>query len=69
MLSKKQLAAKAKKKAAKAKKSIYDSEKMTLLNAINVLRVRRNLVSPSPSAERALRPWMSRHRTPRTSWL
>ncbi len=37
--TKKQLAAKARKKASKARKSIYDSEKMTLDNAISVLRV------------------------------
>ena len=39
VLSKKQLAAKARKSALKVKKSIYDAEKMTLLDAINVLRV------------------------------
>ncbi|TCD70125.1 mitochondrial 54S ribosomal protein mrpl1 [Steccherinum ochraceum] len=37
-LTKKQLAAKARKRALKAKKSIYDSEKMTLSDAIAVLR-------------------------------
>lgn len=39
-LSKKQLAAKERKRAKKAPKNIYDSEKMTLSNAIEVLRVR-----------------------------
>ena len=38
-LSKKQLAAKARKRALKSKKSMYDSEKMTLADAIAVLRV------------------------------
>lgn len=37
--TKKQLAAKARKKALKARKNIYDSEKMTLADAIAVLRV------------------------------
>lgn len=37
--TKKQLAAKASRKASKANKSIYDSEKMTLSDAISVLRV------------------------------
>jgi hypothetical protein len=37
--SKKALAAKARKKASKAQKNIYDSERMTLLDAIAVLRV------------------------------
>ncbi|KAH9897941.1 ribosomal protein L1 [Cubamyces lactineus] len=36
--TKKQLALKERKRAKKAKKSIYDSEKMTLADAINVLR-------------------------------
>jgi len=36
--TKKQLAAKARKKALKVRKSVYDREKMTLENAINVLR-------------------------------
>jgi len=39
--TKKQLAAKARKKALKVKKHIYDSEKMPLQDAIAVLRVRR----------------------------
>ena len=39
-LSKKQLAAKERKRAKKAPKSIYDSEKMTLSDAVEVLRVR-----------------------------
>jgi hypothetical protein len=39
--TKKQLAAKARRKALKARKNIYDSEKMPLLDAIAVLRVRR----------------------------
>jgi large subunit ribosomal protein L1 len=40
VLSKKQLAAKAKKRALKALgKSIYEKEKMTLAQALNVLRV------------------------------
>lgn len=43
VLSKKTLAAKAKKRALKSRKNIYDSEKMTLADAIAVLRVR---VSP-----------------------
>lgn len=38
--TKAQLAAKARKKAAKAKKNIYDAEKMSLTDAISVLRVR-----------------------------
>ena len=37
--TKKQLAVKERKRAKKAKKSIYDNEKMTLADAINVLRV------------------------------
>lgn len=39
--TKAQLAAKARKKALKAKKNVYAGEKMTLEDAINVLRVRR----------------------------
>jgi len=39
--TKKQLAAKARKKALKVRKHIYDSEKMPLQDAIAVLRVRR----------------------------
>lgn len=42
-LSKKALAAKARRKAAKARKNIYDNEKMPLVEAINVLRVRGTL--------------------------
>ena len=39
-LSKKQLALKEQKRAKKSRKNIYDKEKMTLEDAINVLRVR-----------------------------
>ena len=44
-MSKKQLAAKERKRAKKAPKNIYDSEKMTLADAVQVLRVRRVCVS------------------------
>ena len=43
-LSKKQLAAKERKRAKKAPKSIYDGEKMTLSDAVEVLRVRRKIL-------------------------
>jgi hypothetical protein len=39
VLSKKALAAKARKRAAKARKHIYENEKMTLESAIDVIRV------------------------------
>ena len=42
-LSKAAIAARARQRALKAGKSIYDSEKMTLLEAINVLRVRQHV--------------------------
>ena len=47
-MSKKQLAAKERKRAKKAPKNIYDSEKMTLADAVQVLRVRRVCVSHRP---------------------
>lgn len=43
VLTKQQLAAKARKKALKAKKNIYDTEKMPLNDAISVLRVSRHI--------------------------
>ena len=44
VLSKKQLAAKERKRAKKAPKNIYDSEKMSLGDAIDVLRVRHSFM-------------------------
>lgn len=43
--TKKQMAAKARRRAAKAPKSIYDAEKVTLVEAIAILRVRVFLIS------------------------
>jgi large subunit ribosomal protein L1 len=42
-LSKKALAAKARKRAAKARKNAYENEKMPLIDAVNVLRVRLHM--------------------------
>lgn len=57
--SKKALAAKARRRASKAPKGIYDKEKMTLNDAIAVLRVRLLLLSMYATlAYEAYRPLM-----------
>jgi len=57
--TKKALAAKARKKALKARKNIYDSEKMTLTDAIHVLRA-VEVGSPNASYELTIKTGMPR---------
>ncbi|CDO73158.1 hypothetical protein BN946_scf185007.g213 [Trametes cinnabarina] len=60
--TKKQLALKERKRAKKAKKSIYDSEKMTLSDAINVLRA-VEVASPNATYELVIKTEMGKGST------
>ncbi|KAI0931450.1 hypothetical protein AcW1_001151 [Taiwanofungus camphoratus] len=60
--SKKQLAAKARKKGLKARKSIYDSEKMTLEDAVAVLRA-VEVASPNATYELVVKTEMKKGTT------
>ncbi|OSD06140.1 ribosomal protein L1 [Trametes coccinea BRFM310] len=60
--TKKQLALKERKRAKKAKKSIYDNEKMTLSDAINVLRA-VEVASPNATYELVIKTEMGKGTT------
>jgi len=60
--TKKQLAAKARKKALKTRKSIYDSEKMTLEDAISVLRA-VEVAAPNSTYELVVKTAMTKGTT------
>jgi len=60
--TKKQLAAKARRKALKARKNIYDSEKMSLADAIAVLRA-VEVASPNSTMELVVKTAMSKGTT------
>ncbi|KAI0361118.1 ribosomal protein L1 [Trametes cingulata] len=61
-LTKKQLAIKERKRAKKAKKSVYDNEKLTLADAINVLRA-VEVASPNATYELVVKTEMGKGST------